>query len=146
MNIKSVEILGHSQDKLNKFGPLSVIATLMLCVSTATISDGGDMNWTLHTVGATSFFIIALYLIIIASKVYRDIWPHKHFCPYWSYQIKKYTNFVIIFILFIQIGSGLKWFDVGSFDEWFAAFFVMFYFLTLYWDFKNMDIVFARSA
>lgn len=99
-----MEILGHSQDRLNKFGPLSIIASSALCISTATISDGGDMNWTLHTIGATSFFLIALYLILIASKVYRQMWPHKHFCPSWSYQIKKYTNFVLLFIIFLYIG------------------------------------------
>jgi len=62
---------GQSDHRLKKFGPLSIYACLALCISTATISDGGDMNWTLHTIGATSFFIISIYLIVVASKIYR---------------------------------------------------------------------------
>lgn len=34
--------------------------------------------------------------------------------------------------------------DWGSIVEWGLAFFIMFYFLSLFWDFKNMDIMLIR--
>lgn len=117
----------------------------MLCISTATISDGGDMNWTLHTIGATGFFLIALYMVIVASKIYRELYVIKPFVPEWSYLIKKYTNFFIAFFLLIQLLMALQIIDWGSFVEWAAAFFIMAYFLTLYWDFKDMDIMLIRK-
>jgi hypothetical protein len=39
----------------------------------------------------------------------------------------------------------LKVIDWGSIVEWAAAFFIMAYFLTLYWDFKDMDIMLIRK-
>lgn len=80
--MKCFEILGAPEKSLNSFGVLSIISCLFLCISTATISDGGDMNWTLHTVGATGFFIVALLLVLKASKLYRKLWSaKKNFCP-----------------------------------------------------------------
>ena len=125
---------------------LSTIACIALCVSTATISDGGDMNWTVHTIGATGFFLIVLYLIMKASKVYRKLWPHKRgFCPTWSYNIKKYSNFIILSIVVLELQDLLQVVDIGSFTEWYVAFYVMFFALTLYWDMADMEIVFSRS-
>lgn len=103
------------------------------------------MNWTLHTIGATSFFLIALYMIKVASAIYRELWMIKHFIPWWSYQIKKYTDFFLGFFILLEILQALQVIDWGSFVEWGAAFFLMFYFLTLYWDFKNMDIMLVRK-
>lgn len=77
----SFELKGEQEQRVNKFGKLSIISCIALCVSTATISDGNDMNWTVHTIGATSFFLIALYMIVVASKIYRDLWSIKHFVP-----------------------------------------------------------------
>ncbi len=35
-------------------------------LSTAAISDGpSDMNWTVHIIGASGFFIVVLYLMVI---------------------------------------------------------------------------------
>jgi hypothetical protein len=48
-------------------------------VSTATISDGGDMNWTVHTIGATSFFIISVYMALVTSKIYRELYFKQKF-------------------------------------------------------------------
>lgn len=100
------------------------------------------MNWTLHTVGATSFFIIAVWMVLRASKIYRNLWQHKHFCPEWSYQIKKYSNFIVAFILGSLLYSAFV--DIGSFVEWFATFYIIVFFFTLYWDFKDIDIVMER--
>jgi hypothetical protein len=46
-------------------------ACFMLCISTATMSDGGDMNWTLHSIGATGFFILILYLFVKLSGKFK---------------------------------------------------------------------------
>jgi c-di-AMP phosphodiesterase-like protein len=130
---------------VKKFGVLSIVSCIALCVSTATISDGGDMNWTVHTIGATSFFIFALYMVLVASKIYRELYAQKHFISSWSYQIKKYSNEIVGFFLLIELLMGLKLMDWGSFVEWAAAFYIMIFFLTLYWDFKDMDIMMIRK-
>ena len=145
MEIKSFEITGREEPRVRKFGWLSIVSCIALCVSTATISDGGDMNWTVHTVGATSFFIFALYMVLVASKIYRELYFQKPFISYWSYQVKKYCNEVIAFFLLIQLLMVVKVIDWGSFVEWAAAFYIMFFFLTLYWDFKDMDIMMIRK-
>ena len=87
----------------------------MLCISTATISDGGDMNWTLHTIGATSFFVISIYLIIVASKIYRELYVIQPFISSWSYPLKKYVNEVVIVLLGIQVLMWTNVIDWGSF-------------------------------
>lgn len=144
--MKSFEILGEQENSLNNFGIWSTIACISLSVSTATISDGGDMNWTAHTIGATSFFLIVLYLIKKASKVYRKLWPKSRgFCPEWSYQIKKYSNFILLSIVLLQVQDMLGLYDIGSFTEWYIAFYVMFFAFTLYWDMADMELVFGRS-
>ena len=115
-------------------------------MSTSTISDGGDMNWTAHTIGATGFFILALLLITKASKVYRKLWPVKNnFCPSWSYQIKKYSNFILGSVIALQLGDMLKLYDIGSFVEWYATFYLLVFFLTLFWDLKGMDLILFRA-
>jgi uncharacterized protein YybS (DUF2232 family) len=110
------------------------------------MSDGGDMNWTLHTIGASSFFLISLYICLKASAVYRSLWhKKKHFCSIWSYQIKKYANFLILILLILQIMTSFKVIDIGSAVEWFATFFLIIFMFTLYWDFKKMRIDFTRA-
>lgn len=144
--MKNFEILGAPEPKLESFGTLSTIACFALCVSTATISDGGDMNWTAHTIGASSFFVITLFQISRASKIYRNLWPSKRgFCPNWSYQIKKYSNFILLSIVVLQLLDMLKLIDIGSFVEWYAAFYTMAFVLTLYWDFEGMEIALTRG-
>jgi len=144
--MKCFEILGAPEKSLNSFGTLSILSCIFLCISTATISDGGDMNWTAHTIGATGFFIFAILLVTKASKIYRKLWPVKHhFCPEWSYQIKKYSNFILASILGLQLGDALKLFDIGSFVEWYATFYLLAFFLTLYWDLKGMEIILFKA-
>lgn len=130
---------------MRNFGSLSIVSSLALCVSTATISDGGDMNFTLHTIGATSFFIITLYLIIVASQIYRELYFVKPFISSSSYQIKKYTNLIIGVFIVIQVLMALNVMDWGSIVEWGLTFFIMFYCLSLYWDFKDIDIMMIRK-
>lgn len=97
------------------------------------------MNWTAHTVGATGFFILAILLVIKASKIYRTLWSAQHnFCPAWSYQIKKYSNFILASIFILIILNAIKVIDIGSFVEWYATFYLLAFFLTLYWDLNGM--------
>lgn len=116
LEINSFEIKGEQETRVNKFGYLSIISCLALCVSTATISDGGDFNWTVHTIGATSFFILALYMVMVASKIYRELWVIKPFVSYWSYQMKKYTNFFIGGFIALQV--NFKLFSCWTWQSW----------------------------
>jgi len=93
------------------------------------------MNWTAHTIGATGFFIISLYIVVVASRIYRDLYVINPFVAEWSYFIKKYTNVAIAVFLGLTALQGLEVIDWGSFVEWAAAFFLMGYFFTLYYDF-----------
>ena len=72
------------------------------------------MNWTLHTIGATSFFIISIYMIIVASKIFRELQAIKPFISSWSYQMKKYVNLVAIVLLLIQVLMWTNVIDWGS--------------------------------
>lgn len=104
------------------------------------------MNWTAHTIGATGFFILAILLVIRASKIYRLLWNQKHgFCPTWSYQIKKYSNFILASILGLLLADTLKLIDIGSFVEWYATFYLFAFILTLFWDLKHMEIVLFKA-
>lgn len=102
------------------------------------------MNWLLHIIGARVFFIISIWLVLRASKIYRILWVHKHFCPEWSYQIKKYSNFILIVIAVLQIITMIDREDIGYFLEWFSTFYIMAFFITLYWDMKGFDMVLTR--
>ena len=69
----------------------------------------------------------------------------KAFVGEWSYQVKKYNNWIIGFFLSVQVLMMAKVIDWGSFVEWGLAFYIMLYFLTLYWDFKDIDIMMIRN-
>ena len=109
------------------------------------MSDGGDMNWTAHVAGATSFFLISLFILIRASFVYRKLWVVKNFCPKWSYQIKKYANFVVIGFILLTLADSMKWINIGSFVEWAATAYLVLFFFSLFWDLKGMQILFVRK-
>lgn len=140
--IKSFEITGKAEDRVKHFGPLSIACCLFLCLSTSTISDGKDMDWTAHTIGATSFFILAMYMCVIASRVYRDLYfKDRTLCAEWSFLVKKYTNWTIVGLLLLTALDSWKVINIGSLVEWLATFYLILYFLTLYWDFKDMDVM-----
>ena len=109
------------------------------------MSDGGDMNWTAHVAGASSFFVISLFILIRASYVYRKLYVIKKFCPKWSYQIKKYANFVVAGFILLTIADNMKLINIGSFVEWAATFYLVLFFFSLYWDFKGMEILFVKK-
>lgn len=41
--------------------------------------------------------------------------------------------------------DGLKLIDIGSFVEWYATFYLLGFFLTLFWDLKGMEIVLFKA-
>jgi hypothetical protein len=84
-------------------------------------------------------------MCITASRVYRKLYVVKPFCSYWSYQIKKYTNFFVLGFILLTILDAIKLIDIGSLVEWTATFFLLFYFLSLYFDFKDFDIMLIRK-
>ena len=118
---------------------------MLLCISTSTISDGKDMNWTLHTIGATGFFLIAIYMCSVASSVYRKLYLKKQFCNFYSYQLKKYINFFLIICIVIYIADALKLIHIGSLLEWTLTFYIMAFFFSLYFDFDQIDIMLHRK-
>jgi hypothetical protein len=88
----------------------------MLCLSTGTISDSKDMDWTSHTIGATSFFILAMYMCLTASKIYRELYyMDKTLCSKWSFMVKKYNFWAIVGFLGLTALDALKVIDIGSF-------------------------------
>jgi len=57
-----------------------LLACLLLSLAIASASDGGDMNWTIHVIGATGFFIVVFYVFIHISITVKTIWSVKpHF-------------------------------------------------------------------
>jgi hypothetical protein len=102
------------------------------------------MNWTLHTIGASGFFVLAMYMCRVSAKIYMKLYVKKQFCNWWSYQVKKYIDFVIVGFLVIQIIDSLGLYDVGSFIEWAATFYLIAFFFTLYFDFEHMGIMMQR--
>lgn len=118
----------------------------MLCLSTSTISDGKDMDWTAHSIGATSFFILAMYMCLTASRIYRELYfIDKSLCPRWSYLIKKYNFWVIIGLLLLTLLDSYKLIDIGSLVEWTATFYLILYFASMYGDFKDIDVMMERK-
>ena len=118
----------------------------MLCLSTSTISDGKDMDWTAHSIGATSFFILAMYMCLTASRIYRELYHiDKSLCPRWSYLIKKYNFWVIIGLLLLTLLDSYKLIDIGSLVEWTATFYLILYFASMYGDFKDIDVMMERK-
>lgn len=100
------------------------------------------MDWTSHTIGATGFFILSMYMCIVASKIYRELYFIKpRFCSKWSFYVKKYTNWAVIFFLALTLLDSIKLINIGSFVEWAATFYLVSYFASLYDDFKGLDIM-----
>lgn len=143
--MKSFEIRGVEERRVRHFGPLSILCCLMLCLSTSTISDSKDMDWTAHTIGATSFFILAMYMCLTSSRIYRELYfIDNNLCPRWSFLIKKYNLWVIVGLLGLTVMDSYKLINIGSLVEWLATFYLILYFASMYGDFKEMDVMMER--
>lgn len=104
------------------------------------------MDWTAHTVGATSFFILAMYMCLTGSKIYRELYNlDGSLCPRWSWMIKKYNLWVIVGLLVLTVLDKYKVIDIGSLVEWVATFYLILYFASMYGDFKDIDIMMERK-
>jgi hypothetical protein len=104
------------------------------------------MDWTAHTIGATSFFILAMYMCVIASKIYRELYYlDRTLCSSWSFFFKKINNWVIVGLLLLTVLDNWKWINIGSLVEWLATFYLIGYFATLYDDFKDLDVMMERK-
>jgi len=56
------------------------LACILLSTAIASASDGDDMNWTIHVIGATGFFIVVFYVLVHVSITVKTIWSVKpHF-------------------------------------------------------------------
>ncbi len=74
--------------------------------STAAVSDGDDMNWTVHVIGATGFFIVVFYVILHANAAFKALWKVKPgFIPYWSYLYKCYSMIIIMIMLVLYLSD-----------------------------------------
>ncbi len=59
------------------------------------------MNWTIHVIGATGFFIVVFYVMIHANIAFAGLWKIKPgYIPLWSY-LYKLLSLVIILLLVI---------------------------------------------
>ena len=145
--MKSFELKGQADSRLTHFGLESIIACILLCISTASISDGGDLNMDLYFYGSRGYWLLALFLIWKSGNVFADLWAirTKDFVPYWSFKVKSYSRVVVIALLVAHILHYTKVVDFGYLLEWFVSFFIFFFVFTLYWDLKNMDLLLKRK-
>lgn len=87
----------------------SWVAAFLLCVSTATISDGGDINWTLHSIGATGFFLIMVVVLLISYRNYINIFnANPSFITKISFYIKTFLAFTFIIEIVIYVITKTK--------------------------------------
>lgn len=107
------------------------------------------MNWTLHVIGATGFFIVILYLFTVITGVITKIWKLKPgFIPYYSYLYKKCVNPAIggmIVIYLISQLSGGKYPDLGNVIEYVATAIVLLYVGTFSFDLWHVNVYFTEE-
>jgi hypothetical protein len=48
-------------------------------------------------------------------------------------------------VILLLLNDALKVYDIGSFTEWYATFYLLGFCLTLYWDLRGMEIVMFRQ-
>ena len=124
---------------------MSVVGCLSLCISTAAVSDGGDLNYDLYYIGSRLYWLFALIMIAQSSFICTELWQFNHFIADWSVKVKSvtgYVSYVFIVVYVLQYFGVLK---LGNYPEWIISYFIVFYVFTLYWDLKNMDILLRRK-
>jgi len=98
---------------LNYFGTFSIVAALLLCLSTASISDGGDLNYPLYYWGSRLYWLLSLIMIVLAAGVYRDLYYISPFVPEWSYQFKNYGALAAIAMAIASVLDEAGIVDLG---------------------------------
>ena len=82
------------------------MSAFLLDLNTATVSDGGDMNWTLHVIGATGFFIVTFYNFIRISFIVENLYEaNNEIIPKISYLYKIYSLKFILILASVFIAS-----------------------------------------
>lgn len=92
-----------------------MVACLLLCWSTASISDGGDLNHEFYFYGSRGYWVLALLMIYKASGIYTDLWSYKHFVPEWSYKFKSYSGLIAIAFVVLY---GLQLVELINLGYW----------------------------
>lgn len=122
-----------------------MLGCVLLCWSTASISDGGDLNHEFYFIGSRGYWFFALLMIFRASQIYNDLWTYSHFVPGWSFKLKSYSGSVAVGYVVLYGAHLIELVDFGYLPEWFISFFIIFYVLSLYWDLQNIDILLRRK-
>ncbi|KAL4497957.1 hypothetical protein ABPG72_014814 [Tetrahymena utriculariae] len=128
---------------LNFIGKGGVSAGFLLCLSTASISDGGDMDWVPHIIGATGFFITIVFVIGVCTENYIKIYKaNPKFIPFYSFVIKiVFQVIILIFVglyLYGQLGKNAPdW--LGNAVEWILTLLVILYIGTFAIDLNNVE-------
>lgn len=121
------------------FGTLSVIG---LVVGTAVILPSReDSLWSLHIRGANLFFQASLLAFIIN---YRLIYVrHKRYKPVPSFKLKTVLFILIMTVVLAFAALGIEeYMDKGEIVlEWWSTLFVCLYYLSSYWDWKQLRLV-----
>jgi len=108
------------------------------------------MNYTLHSIGATGFFIMILIVFGYHNKAVLKFWSVKpHFINLYSYLYKKNIFLFGIILLGIDILSKIFKHEfphyTGNIIEWTATFAVLIYLLTLALDLKDISVYFVNK-
>ena len=103
MQIKSFELRGEADDRLNCLGWCSILGAVSMCLSTAAVSDGGDLNYEVYYVGSRLYWLMSLVMIFRSGQVYRELWAVQPFVAEWSYQFKNYGAYAGIVIAVVSL-------------------------------------------
>ena len=136
------QTLGVRPKRLVWSSILGLIGSVLLIISTALlVPPRGDINWTLHVICATSFFLVtffaqALDLWLCISKQHILAIEHK------SLMAKKAA--VAVQAIMIAVFLALEALGVGdnirNAIEWWLALLIAVYFGSAYWDWKRISI------
>jgi hypothetical protein len=143
--MKSFELRGQADPRLAIVGPLSVISCLLLCFSTASISDGGDLNYELYYFGSRAYWVLSLFIIYRTANVYRELWEISAFVPSWSFEFKNYGGYLALILIFAHSLQYLQVINLGNYLDWGISLFIVTFIGTLYWDLANMDLLLRRK-
>ena len=121
---------------------LGVIGAISLIISTALlIPPRGAIDWKLHVICATSFFLIMFFAqlidLIIHLKGKNQLVIEKR-----SMLLKKAAVGIqaIMIVTFLALEAMDKGDDIRNAIEWWLALLVAVYFATTYWDWKDVKL------
>lgn len=133
--------LGVSTGTENAFFILGVVGANLLIVASVLIQPG-DMDWTLHTIGATGFFLCTFLAQLMATFKLKHLRKHDNTVTTdMSMRLKKHSVGYIFFVLLIDGLSGLGYFPfwpyLGNILEYTLTLLVLIWFISCSLDFKD---------